>query len=100
MRCVQCRLTQCQKGGTLLGVITSDKRVSAVAHVAAQGLPGICADPRPGEKERTETSREDARDVHANQSTSSNGVAGTCTRQHATFYACDSVFIDCESRKR
>ena len=89
-----------KKGAALLDVITFANLVFAVAHVAAQGLPGICADPRPGEKERTETSREDARDVHANQSTSSNGVAGTCTRQHATFYACDSVFIDCESRKR
>ena len=89
-----------KKGEALLGVITSDNLVSAVAHVAAQGLPGICADPTPGEKERTETSREDVREVHENQSTSSNCIAGTCTRQHAAFYAFDSVFIDCESSKK
>ena len=36
-----------KKGDALLGVITYQKRVPAVGHVAAQGLPGICADPRP-----------------------------------------------------
>ena len=87
-----------KKGQALLGVITSDNLVSVVAHVAAPGLPGICADPRAGEKERTETSREDAREVHESQPTSSNSVSGTCKRQHAAFYAFDSVFIDSESQ--
>ena len=36
-----------KKGEALLGVIAFDNLVSAVAHVAAQGLPGICADPPP-----------------------------------------------------
>ena len=35
-----------KKGKAHLGVITSGNLVSVVAHVAAQGLPGICADPR------------------------------------------------------
>ena len=35
-----------KKGDALLGVITYQKRVPAVGHVAARGLPGICADPR------------------------------------------------------
>ena len=39
-----------KKGDALLGVFTSDKWVSVVAHVAAQGLPWICADPTLGEK--------------------------------------------------
>ena len=39
-----------KKGEDLLDVITFDNLVSAVAHVAAQGLPRICADPRIGEK--------------------------------------------------
>ena len=89
-----------KKGEALLGVMPSDKLVSVVAHVAAQGLPRICADPRPGEKERTETRRGDVREVHENQSTSSNGVAGTGKRQHAAFYALDSVFNDCGSSKK
>ena len=89
-----------KKGEALLGVITFDNLVSAVAHVAAQGLPGICADPTLPEKERTETSRGDVREVHENQSTSSNGVAGTRKRQRATFYAFDSVFTDCEPREK
>ena len=41
-----------KKGEALQGVITSDKWVSAVAHVAAQGLPRIGADPRLPEKKR------------------------------------------------
>ena len=81
-----------KKGEALLGVITSDNLVSAVAHVAAQGLPGMRADPTLPEKERTATRRGDAREVHENQSTSSNCVAGTCTRQHAACYAFDSAF--------
>ena len=47
-----------KKGEALLGVITYDKWVSVVAHVAAQGLPGICADPRIGEKERLKRAAE------------------------------------------
>ena len=40
-----------KKGEALLDVNAFDNLVSAVAHVAAQGLPGICADPR-GETKR------------------------------------------------
>ena len=86
-----------KKGEALLDVITFGNLVSAVAHVAAQGLPGMCTESTIGKKERTETNRGDAREVHENQSTNSYYVAGTCTRQHAAFYAFDSVFIDCES---
>ena len=86
-----------KKGEAVLGVITFGNLVSTVAHVAAQGLPGICADPRCPGKERAGTSREDVREVHENQSTSSNGVSGTCERQLAAFYEFDSVVIDCES---
>ena len=34
-----------KKGEALLGAIAYQKRVPAVGHVAARGLPGICADP-------------------------------------------------------
>ena len=55
--CLKCGVSKAasrtvKKGEALLGVITFDNLVSAVAHVAAQGLPGICADPRPPEQRR------------------------------------------------
>ncbi len=63
-RCLKCGVPKAasrnvKKGEALLGVMPFDNLVSTVAHVAAQGLPGICADPtlatKSGPKQAAET---------------------------------------------